>query len=59
MNNDKIWELWNRPDHLWINDVKPVEHSGKECAGRLLGVTAIISSDVVELVEARTVVEPI
>ena len=40
--------------------MKPVEHSDKECAGRLLEVVlAVISSDVIELVAARTVVVPI
>ena len=40
--------------------MKPVEHSDKECAGRLLGVVpAVTSSGVIELVEARTVVVPI
>ena len=39
--------------------MKPVEHSDKECAGKLLEVVlAITSSGVVELVEARTVVVP-
>ena len=42
------------------NDVKPVEHSDKECAGKLLEVVlAVTSSGVIELVEARTVVVPI
>ena len=42
-----------------INAVKPVEHSDKECAGKLLEVVlAITSSGVVELVAARTVVVP-
>ena len=40
--------------------MKPVEHSDKECAGRLLEVVlAVTSSGVIELVEARTVVVPI
>ena len=39
--------------------MKPVEHSDKECAGRLLGVVpAVTSSGVIELVVARTVVVP-
>jgi len=39
--------------------VKPVEHSDKECAGKLLEVVlAVTSSGVIELVEARTVVVP-
>ena len=43
-----------------INAVKPVEHSDKECAGKLLEVVlAVTSSGVIELVEARTVVVPI
>ena len=40
--------------------MKPVEHSDKECAGKLLEVVlAVTLSDVIELVEARTVVVPI
>ena len=40
--------------------MKPVEHSDKECAGKLLEVVlAVTSSGVIELVEARTVVVPI
>ena len=40
--------------------MKPVDHSDKECAGRLLEVVlAVTSSGVIELVEARTVVVPI
>ena len=43
-----------------INVVKPVEHFDKECAGKLLGVVpAVILSDIIELVVARTVVVPI
>ena len=39
--------------------MKPVEHSDKECAGKLLEVVlAVTSSGVIELVEARTVVVP-
>ena len=41
------------------NDVKPVECSDKEHAGKLLEVVlAVTSSGVIELVEARTVVVP-
>ena len=40
--------------------MKPVEHSDKEGAGKLLEVVlAVTSSGVIELVEARTVVVPI
>ena len=41
-----------------INVVKPVDGSDKGLAGRLLErMLAVISRDIIELVEARTVVE--